>query len=180
MSTRHLIEHCKAGDRKAQQMLYSKLSAPMMGVCLRYLKNREDAEEVFLNGFFNAFQALKSFEYRDDPSFFGWVKRIMVNECLMWLRKQKEIWSIAIIEDHDPGVDLTPLEKLAAKDLLKLIQQIPVGYRTVFNLYAIEGYSHKEISELLKISEGTSKSQLFKAKKLLQTIIKEEANEYGT
>lgn len=180
VNTKDLINRCKSGDRKAQQMLYKQLSGPMMGICLRYLKNQEDAEDVLLEGFFKVFNNLNKLKYENEKAFFGWAKRIMINESLMKLRKNKEIQILAINEEIDKEIDISPLEDLQTADLLQVIREIPVGYRTVFNLYEVEGYSHKEISEQLNISEGTSKSQLFKAKKLLRELLETKYSDYGS
>jgi RNA polymerase sigma factor (sigma-70 family) len=180
VNTHNLIKKCQSQNRKAQEELFKRLSTPMMGVCLRYLKNREDAEEVLLGGFFKVFKNLEKFTYESEKAFFGWVKRIMVNEALMLLRKNKEVQFLVINEDLDIETELSGLNKLETADLLKTIQQIPVGYRTVFNLYEIEGYSHREIGKSLDISIGTSKSQLFKAKKLLRELLESEHDGYGT
>ena len=179
LNTKDLIDKSKSGDRKAQQQLYKRLSAPMMGVCFRYMKSKEDAEDVLLEGFYKVFKNLKKFTYENDNAFFGWVKRIMVNEALMKLRKNKEIQLLAISKDLDKEVDVSPLSMLQADDLLKIIRSIPVGYRTVFNLYEVEGYSHQEISDQLGVSVGTSKSQLFKAKKLLREMLDKKNEDYG-
>lgn len=161
-------------------MLFERFNIPMMGVCLRYLKSREDAEEVMLEGFFKVFRSLDQLSYHSEIAFFGWIKQIMINQSLMMLRKQKEIRILSINEDLDKETDISPLENLRTADLLKVIQMIPVGYRTVFNLYEVEGYKHHEISEMLGITVGTSKSQLFKAKKMLKEILESENSEYGT
>ncbi len=179
MEIKHLIEESKAGNKNAQQQLYQKLTIPMMGVCLRYMKNQEDAEDVLMEGFFKVFKNLERFSYESEIAFFGWVKRIMINESLMKLRKNKDIQMMAINEDLDEELDISPLEDLSAAYLLKLIQSIPIGYRTVFNLYEVEGYSHEEIAEKLGISKGTSKSQLFKAKRLLREKLTSKDFGYG-
>lgn len=151
----------------------------MMGVCLRYMRNQEDAEDVLLEGFYKVFKNLKNFNYESEVAFFGWVKRIMVNEALMKLRKNKDIQTLSINEEINEEIDTTPLEELNADYLLSLIQSIPVGYRTVFNLFEIEGYSHEEIAQRLEISVGTSKSQLFKAKKMLREKLTTKETGYG-
>lgn len=179
MDIKPLIERSKAGNRNAQQQLYQKLTIPMMGVCLRYMKNQQDAEDVLLEGFYKVFSNLEKFTYESEIAFFGWVKRIMINESLMKLRKNKDIQLMAINEDLDEEVDISPLEGLNTAYLLNLIQSIPVGYRTVFNLYEIEGFTHEEIAEKLGISKGTSKSQLFKAKKLLREKLTTKDSGYG-
>ena len=179
VNTKDLIEKSKSGDRKAQQQLYKRLSTPMMGVCYRYMKNEADAEDVLLEGFYKVFSNLNKLKYDNEKAFFGWVKRIMINEALMKLRKNKEIMILAVNEDLEKEVDISPLEQLKVEDLMKMVRSIPVGYRTVFNLYEIEGYSHQEISEQLNISVGTSKSQLFKAKKLLREMLTTKNSGYG-
>ena len=151
----------------------------MMGVCMRYMKSQEDAEDVLLEGFCKMFKNLEKFTYESEIAFFGWVKRIMINEALMKLRKNNEIQILSINEAIDHEVDISPLEELKTSHLLKLIQAIPIGYRTVFNLFELEGYSHKEIAEKLAISEGTSKSQLFKAKKMLKEKLMTKEYGYG-
>ncbi len=180
LNTKDLIEKSKSGNRKAQEQLYQRLSTPMMGVCFRYMRSKEDAEDVMLEGFYKVFKNLEKFTYQNDHAFFGWVKRIMVNEALMKLRKNKEIQVLAISEDLDKEIDISPISSLQTDDLLKLIRSIPVGYRTIFNLYEVEGYSHQEISEQLGVSVGTSKSQLFKAKKLLREMLDEKNESYGS
>jgi RNA polymerase sigma factor (sigma-70 family) len=180
VNTQDLIKKCQSQNSKAQEELFRRLSAPMMGICLRYLKNREDAEEVLLGGFFKVFHNLGKFTYENEKAFFGWVKRIMINEALMLLRKNKEVQFLAINEDLDIEQEVSGLNDLETAYLLKTIQRIPLGYRTVFNLFEIEGYSHREISKTLDISVGTSKSQLFKAKKLLRELLKSEHDGYGT
>lgn len=180
VNTQDLIKKCQSQNKKAQEELFKRLSIPMMGVCLRYLKNREDAEEILLNGFLKVFKNLEKFTYENEIAFFGWVKRIMINESLMLLRKNKQIQFLAINEELDFEQDVSSLNDLETADLLRTIQQIPIGYRTVFNLYEVEGYSHREISKTLSISEGTSKSQLFKAKKMLRELLESENDGYGT
>ena len=179
LEIKQLIEKSKSGDRTAQQQLYQKLTIPMMGVCMRYMRHQEDAEDVLLEGFYKVFSNLTDFRYESEIAFFGWVKRIMINEALMKLRKNKDIQWMAINEELDEEVDISPLEGLNTAYLLNLIQSIPIGYRTVFNLYEIEGYSHEEIAKKLGISNGTSKSQLFKAKKLLREKLTAKDSGYG-
>jgi len=180
LNTKDLIEKSKSGDRKAQQLLYQRMNIPMMGVCLRYMNSKEDAEDVLLEGFWKVFKNLKKFEYESEIAFFGWVKRIMINESLMMLRKKKHIQTMSIYEDLDKEADISPLSNLETADLFKMIKSIPIGYRTVFNLYEVEGFSHQEISDQLGISVGTSKSQLFKAKKMLREMLNEKNEDYGS
>ena len=169
LSENELIAACVRGEHRAQRQLYEQLAGLMLTVCRRYLKRREDAEEALLLGFAKMFRALPT--YRFEGSFEGWVRRIMVNEALMQLR-QRELTTVSFEEFVQPEnlavTAATADSALQAEDLLGLLATLPAGYRTVFNLYALEGYSHQEIADLLGISEGTSKSQLSKARALLQ------------
>jgi RNA polymerase sigma factor (sigma-70 family) len=164
-----LIAACLRGDPRAQRQLYNQFAGLMLTVCRRYLKRQEDAEEALLLGFAKVFRALPTF--RQEGSFEGWVRRIMVNEALMELRRREPLH--LSFEDFAQPENLaaTPATadmQLQAEELLALLQELPTGYRTVFNLYALEGYSHPEIAEALGITEGTSKSQLSKARAMLQ------------
>ncbi|AKQ45512.1 RNA polymerase sigma-70 factor [Rufibacter radiotolerans] len=165
-----LVTALQKGDAKAQRLLYERFAGPMMGVCLRYLKSEMDAEEVLINGFMKVFQHVSRFEQKG--SFEGWVRRIMVNEALQYLRK-KEPLHLAIEKEHIhlASEDASADSEMTAEEMMALLQELPAGYRAVFNLYAIEGYSHKEIADLLDISEGTSKSQLSKARAMLQRML---------
>ena len=167
MTDADLITACRQGSGRAQKLLYERFAGLMLGVCLRYLRRREDAEEAMLGGFAKVFRALD--QYRHEGSFEGWIRRIMVNEALGQLRR-KEPLHLAIDDlTYDvPATAATAESQLNADDMLALLSELPAGYRTVFNLYALEGYTHPEIGELLGISEGTSKSQLSKARGMLQ------------
>jgi len=170
MNEQDLIKGCLNGERQTQQILYEKYSGVLFGICRRYLKRYEDAEDVLLETFYKIFSNIR--KYSGTGSFEGWMKRIAINESLMFLRKKNNLHltidSIAIQPVHH---DLTE-EKLYEKDLLKLLDHLPPGYRTVFNLYVIEGYKHREIAELLGISINTSKSQLIQAKNKLRDLVK--------
>ncbi len=170
-SNQQLIQLCLQGKQKAQRTLYNQYAVRMYRVCWRYLKNEQDAEEVLANGFVKIFKNLEKVEYRDDRSFEAWVKRIMINESLMQLRKRKN-FTIISIADAPPVEDNLPTDSsLATEDIYNLIFQLPDGYRTIFNLYAIEGFSHKEIAKQLGVSVNTSKSQLSKARAMLRSMI---------
>lgn len=152
----------------------------MMSVCRKYMKSKERAEEVMIGGFFKVFTNLNSF--KDQGSFEGWIRRIMVNECISQLRKEKkfEFNDTFVLENSMDHVSHIETE-FEVEEIQKLIDNLPQGYRTVFVLYAIEGYKHSEISELLNISESTSKTQVFKARKLLKKAIEiQENRQYGT
>ncbi|GJM36480.1 MAG: DNA-directed RNA polymerase sigma-70 factor [Saprospiraceae bacterium] len=166
-----LIKACRKEDRKAQRLLYERYSPNMLGVCKRYMRNSEDAEDAMIEAFFKVLTNIK--QYSGKGSFEGWIRRIMVNECLMALRKRHNFNLTVEINPQMAKTTLTIQEELAAQDILNLLDQLPTGYRTVFNLYVLEGYKHREIGELLGISINTSKSQLILAKKRMQTLLRE-------
>ena len=168
MKGAQLINGCQKGNAKAQKHLYDAFATIMFRLCCRYVKDQPEAEDVLLKGFQKVFTGIKSFEYRDDKSLEGWIKKIMVNECLMLLRKTNNFNLTSISEDMPVLADIDLESNLSAEDIYALILELPAGYRTVFNLYVIEGYSHKEIASQLQISELTSRSQLSKAKALLR------------
>ncbi len=165
-------EGCLQGNRKYQQMLYNMLSAKMFGVCLRYANEYNSAQDLLQEGFVKVFKNIEKF--RGEGSFEGWVRRIFVNTAIEHYRKQVNLYALhdseaKSYEYYGEGA----LHDLKYQDILKMIQKLSDGYRTVFNLYVIEGYSHKEIGDLMGISEGTSKSQLARARYLLQKMITE-------
>jgi len=170
-----LIEGCKHHDRKSQQIVYERYGRVMYGICLRYSSDAESAQDLLHDGFMKVFANIGSYEGKG--SFEGWMKRVFVNLALENIRKDKmkkqfsediENLSEDIPDEPDDG-----LVKLGETELLNMIQELPPGYRTVFNLYAIEDYSHKQISEMLGIAEGTSRSQYIRARLLLQEKVKE-------
>ncbi len=166
-----LIHLCQNEDPKAQEILYDRFAIKMFRTCYRYLKNEQDAEDVMISGFVKVFKNIKKFENRHQYSLEAWIRRIMVNESLMLLRKNNQFTFVdefPEIKSHDT---ILPDSNLRAEDLYKLVRQLPNGYRTVFNLYVIEGYSHKEIAGQLGVSENTSKSQLSKAKAMLRRLL---------
>jgi RNA polymerase sigma-70 factor (ECF subfamily) len=142
----------------------------MMAACRRYLGNGPDAEDALMEGFMKVFSKVESFN--EAGSFEGWIRRIVVNECLMKIRKQGDVFTKNIEEAWEVGQPADALMQLSTSEIEKLIAELPPGYRTIFNLYAIEGYTHDEIANLLNISAGTSKSQLSRARMLLQQKIK--------
>ena len=175
-----LIEKCKAGERKAQELLYKQFASKMLGVCLRYAADRMEAEDILQNGFIKVFQKMN--DYRGDGSFEGWVRRIMVHSSLEYYRKHHKMMQMVEVDDthEEHGINPVAMANLAAKDLMQLIQTLSPGYRLVFNLYAIEGYSHREISAMVGISEGASKSQLSRARAVLKEMVgKLEGKKYG-
>jgi RNA polymerase sigma-70 factor, ECF subfamily len=165
-----LIQACKKQDRRAQQLLFDRFSPVMFGLCKRYLKNKEDAEDVLVDGFFKVLTKLE--QYSGKGSFEGWIRRIMVNEALMHLRKNHNLKMTLEINKLNLKTMVTVEAELQAADILNLLDRLPTGYRTVFNLYVLEGYKHREIAEMLGISINTSKSQLILAKKRMQGLVK--------
>lgn len=172
MTEQEIIKGCIEKNAIAQKNLYDKFSRKMMGVCLRYCDSLEEAEDVLQIGFMTIYQHIATF--KGLGSFEGWIRKIIVNTALTSLRKNKKFKQNMDIDNVSymlPSTNSHITENISAKDLLKVIQTLPPGFRTVFNLYAIEGYSHKEIGDMLGISEGTSKSQYSRAKVHLQKMV---------
>jgi RNA polymerase sigma-70 factor (ECF subfamily) len=173
MNEQQLIEGCRRGDRLAQKELYDTHSRKMMGVCLRYVSNWETARDVLQDGFIKVFAGMDS--YAGAGSFEGWMRKIFVNCALEFLRKS-DVLRDAIGLDYTneaSGSDHSVIADMSADELMKIVQDLPTGFRTIFNLFAIEGFSHKEISEMLGITESTSRSQYTRAKQLLQRKMKD-------
>lgn len=161
-----LINRALKNNRKAQQYLFETYSPKMLSVCRYYIKDLQNAEAIMLHGFYKVFTNLKYFEHKG--SFEGWIRKIMVREAISFLRKEKII-NFSLNDDVYENLNCTTLEtNLETEEIQKLIDELPDGYRIVFVMHAIEGYKHPEIAKMLNISEGTSKSQLYKARKLLQ------------
>lgn len=163
-----LLEGCKAGNRKSQEMLYKACSGKMLGVCMRYAKDHFEAEDMMQTGFIKIFKKINDF--RGDGSFEGWMRRIMVHTSIEFYRKNlRSLNVVDIDESHEQTASTAfDMSSINVKDLMRLIQNLSNGYRLVFNMYAIEGYSHKEIAEQLGITEGASKSQLSRARAILR------------
>ncbi|BDW91682.1 DNA-directed RNA polymerase sigma-70 factor [Flagellimonas marinaquae] len=164
---KQLIKKSIKGDQQAQKLLYEKFSPKMLGVCRQYIKDLHFAEDVMVNGFVKMFNHLGSYQYKG--SFEGWVRSIMVRESISFLRKKQfVVYDDDAVEVREEVLGPISDGLLDMEYVQHLIDGLPEGYKAVFLLYAIEGYGHKEIAEMLAISEGTSKSQLFKARKMLQ------------
>ena len=168
MDEQELIQGCIAARPKAQKALFDIYAPKLYVVCLRYLKDQMRAQDVLQDTFVKIFANISN--YKSEGAFEGWLKRIAVNTCLDQLRKDKKLLTDISIEDvsYQLATQSTSAEKLMADDLLKLVQALPDGYRTVFNLFAIEGFSHQEIAQQLGISESTSKTQYFRARAYLK------------
>jgi RNA polymerase sigma factor (sigma-70 family) len=169
-SEEELIKGCLRRDRSAQKQLYDSYSSKMYGICYRYVKDSMEAEDIMVTAFMKVFDKIGQF--KNEGSFEGWIRRIMVNESLGYLRKSSSMYLETELEQADREPDYDSLsDHLEAEDLLKMIQSLPTGYRIVFSLYAIDGYTHKEIGEQLGINENTSKSQLSRARTYLQKML---------
>jgi len=173
MSEEEMIKGCLKNNPLAQRTLYNKLGPKMMGVCLRYMTNMEEAQDVLQDGFVKVFDKLGA--YSGAGSFEGWTRRIFVNTALDAIRKNKKLKHQTQIDDVSFALKSNDFifETLVAEDLLRVLQDLPLGYKTVFNLYAIEGYSHKEIAKKMNVTVSTSKSQFSRAKAMLREKITE-------
>jgi RNA polymerase sigma factor (sigma-70 family) len=171
-----MIKLCLKGDRAAQKELYEMYKVNMFALCQRYFSDIEDAKDTLQEGFIKIYRDLN--QYSEDKGTLGsWIKKVFINTCLEKLRKNKLDFQSLDTATETIGFESTIVSDLNLRDLTLLIQNLPLGYRTVFNLYVIEGYSHKEIGEQLNISENTSKTQLMKAKNMLKNKLEEILNE---
>lgn len=174
MSLEKLIHQCKQQDIRAQEKLYQLYSGKLFGLCLKYSNNYQQAEDNLQDGFITIFNKIN--QYEDKGSFEGWMKRIVINTTLQKHRKEKyfEIINDNLLEDPEVEIDD---EEISSDFLLKSIQELPARYRQIFNLYALDGFSHKEIAEMLNISVGSSKSNLARARSILKSKIENHQNE---
>lgn len=166
-----LVKGCQQGTPRFQRALYQQYHRKMFGVCLRYTDNEDDAQDILQEGFIKVFKHIKSF--RSQGSLEGWIRRIIIHTSIEHYRRNSRYFMADIDEARNVSLDVDVLSNLGRQEVLGLIQQLPVGYRTVFNLYVIEGYTHQEISLMLNISVGTSKSQLSRAKAILKEKIQQ-------
>lgn len=181
ISDEHIVGGCREGKRKAYNMLYRKYASAMLGICMRYCRDRDEAEDVLQEGFIKVFTNIGKF--RGEGSFEGWIKRIMVNTAIdnyqsnlkhYFHTRVEEVGELLPLDEHTSPETHPDLKADIPKEkLMAMVQALPDGYRLVFNLYAIEGYGHKEIAEMLNISENTSKTQLMKARKTLRKSVEE-------
>ena len=173
MNDSTLVKKCIDGDQRAQRALFEKFAPKMLGVCLRYAKERTQAEDVLQDGFVKVFTKLS--HYSGNGSLEGWIRRIVVNTALDEIRKNVKFQANVNVDDVDYKLNLDSfiLEGLMAEDLMEIVNDMPAGYKVVLNMFAIEGYSHKEIAVQLNISENTSKSQYSRARAYLKTKLEE-------
>jgi RNA polymerase sigma factor (sigma-70 family) len=169
MTDKELVEGCIREDRKYQKILWNLYSSKLMALCLRYCKNQEEAEDALMESFVRIYDKIPTFRYQS--SLETWMRRITVNISINKLRSQKDIWKELSESEYELGYTDNAMYQLEAKQIMQLIERLPVGYRTVFNLFVVEGYTHKEIAEMMGIDEGTSRSQLAKARKSLQEML---------
>ena len=176
LAEKNIIQGCKKGNPQAQRQLYEKYKALLFGVCLRYAKNRMEAEDFLQEGFIRIYRDL--YQYQPEKAVGAWMRKVMVNSCLRQLQKNKMTFSEVNWEQVGGSYEMEIEEKNQSREqhLIKMIQQLPAGYRAVFNMHAIEGYTHQEIGEYLGISTNTSKSQLSRAKKLLKKLFEKDIN----
>ena len=179
-SEEKLVERCLSQDRKAQATFFERYYAELYRIGMRYLSDHQDTEDVVIQTFTKAFKHLKSFHFNGQGSLGRWIRTILIHESLKLLNKRKAFAFDEPVEEVQVESPITnALQQMEAEDIVRLIERLPSGYRIVFNLYSIEGYSHKEIANLLEISESTSKTQLMKARKsLMQGIAKTKS--YGS
>lgn len=176
MNISKLISGCQKHDRSSQKALYDTYGPRFLSICKRYMKTEADAEDALVQGFYSIFSKIN--QYTGKGNFEGWMRRVMVNQCLMMLRKKVNFTLQVEINNLEIETPVTVEDDLAYEELLKLLELLPTGYRTVFNMYVIEGYKHREIAEILNISINTSKSQLILAKKRMREIIKKKHRAY--
>jgi RNA polymerase sigma-70 factor (ECF subfamily) len=176
LSEEELIKQCIAGNKKAQEELYTKYAPQMWGVCLRFTKNRMAAEDILQEGFVKVFGKLK--QYSGDGSFEGWIRKTVVNTAINHYKKNINVSKELDIDEVKINNQIQPkiIDQLTINELMEVIQELPEGYRLVFNLFVVEGYSHKEIAEKLDITENTSKSQLSRARNQLQELMEKKLN----
>lgn len=177
--TQYLLDMCIKNDRKAQSMLYKKYAGRLFGTCLRYTTGREEAQDILQESFIKIFKHLD--QYSGLGSLEGWMKRIVIRTAIQNYRKKNRNLKFEPLPEveNDDWVFSDILERISADEIIRYMQDLPDGYRIVMNLYAIEGYSHKEIAEMLNISEGTSRSQLTRARKYLSDYLETKNYEHG-
>lgn len=176
MEEQELAEHCKQGDRRAYKELYERYAGRLLGVCLRYVGNREVAEDLLHDGFLKLFASFDKFSWRGEGSLKAWMERIMINGALQYLRRNDVLNQSSTLDDSPEAYEepeVSDIETIPQSVLMQFISQLPTGYRTVLNLYVFEGKSHKEIAAILGINEKSSASQLTRAKASLATKVRE-------
>ena len=165
------IDGCINNDRRAQELLYKQFYGPMVALCIRYTRNEEDALEVLHNGFLKVFKHIATYDSAK-ASLYTWIKTIVVNSAIDFIRSNQKLKNkVELKEIHDSGIDNEAIHRMSATELLRLVRKLPQATQTVFNLYVIEGYNHREIAGMLGISDGTSKWHLSEARRQLQQLL---------
>lgn len=178
LSESEILKGCRNNNRKKQELLYKKYAPKLLGICFRYCKNREDAEDILQESFIKIFKNIKQF--REEVLLIAWMRRIIINTAFRhYSQNNKFSFNVPLNESIGDNIQFKDniFDKFSKDELLNAVQSLPVGFRTIFNLYAVEGYKHKEIAEMLEISENTSKSQYSRAKKILQKKLKKKIQE---
>ena len=180
LNEEELVKRCVNNDRHAQEFLFNQFYKDLYLIAMRYLSDHHDAEDVISESITKVFNSLKNFSYQGQGSLGRWVRTILINESIRLLKKRSLIQFNEDVKHMDfENSDANGLQQMQASDIIRMIEKLPTGYRTVFNLFVVEGYAHREIANMLHISENTSKTQLMKARNHLMNCIKEERN-YGT
>jgi RNA polymerase sigma factor (sigma-70 family) len=180
LSESELVRQCQKGNAKSQQQLFNLFADRFYRFAFRYVKDQTEAEDIVMIAFVKIFNNLKKFTYHEVGSLEAWMRKIVINEALMCLRKKHNFYLTESLDEENPTHDGEAFQDTDGEYLYQLILELPDGYRTVFNLYAIEGYDHSEIADLLGITESTSRTQVFKARQLLKRKINLEGIHYGT
>ena len=165
-----LINGCINNSRKAQEQLYQRFYGPMASICLRYTRNEEDAIEVLHNGFLKVYKKIHTYD-NSKASLYTWIRKIVVNSAIDFIRQRSRFSTVELEKAEEPGIDAVAVQRLSAQELLKLVRKLSPATQTVFNLYVIEGYNHREIANLIGISEGTSKWHLSEARRQLKLLL---------
>lgn len=180
LNEEELIRRCVKGDRRAQESLFNQFYQDLYLIAMRYLSDHHDAEDVIIQSFTRVFKSLPRFTYNGPGSLGKWIRTILINEAIRSLKKRRLIQFNEDIQHlNRPTSEANALQQMQAGDILRMIEELPTGYRTVFNLFVVEGYSHKEVAKMLGISESTSKTQLKKARHHLMNTINDK-KAYGT
>ncbi len=180
MTEADLVQKCQKQNKHAQHVLFETYSDRLYRLMLRYVSIQEDAEDLLMTAFVKIFKHIGTFVLKDDGGLEAWMRKVVVNEALMLLRKRHNLNLTESLDTHDPEHNQVAWQEIEAEDLYNMVIELPPGYRTVFNLFVVEGYSHSEIAAMLEISENTSRSQLFKAKQLLKRKMEKDGIQYGT
>ncbi len=165
-----LVNGCISNSRKAQEVLYKQFYGPMLSICLRYTRNEEDAIEVLHNGFLKVYKNIHTYNAAK-ASLYTWIRTIVVHTAIDFIRQKGKFQTIELEKAEEPAIDADAIQRMSSQELLQLVQQLSPATRTVFNLYVIEGYNHREIANLIGISEGTSKWHLSEARKQLKQLL---------